>query len=706
MDQFQAIYFEECAELLDLCESYLMKLENNEASIEDIHAIFRCIHTIKGGAGTFGFSELIEFAHTFETLLDKLREQTITLNPELIKLLLKGNDIIGDLVAYHKGEGVFNKDSAHKIRLQMNHYLDDGSSLASTPHDHLLEVDDSLKIFHIIFKPHTQMMHFGNEPLYIIRALENLSCQEDDLNALKKEEDISTHSPFSITCVLNSIPSLEILVPQDAYIQWDITLCTHTSYEEICEIFEFVEDDCDLSIKQINKTPQNDSPTDSFLANDTICGQSAKETSESSSGQKEVQNTIKSETKSIRVELDRIDRLVNTVGEMVIKQAMVIDQATLLNDEEELQKQKDILSKSLHELSQHTRDLQESVMAIRAQPIRTVFSRFPRLVRELSESLGKEVILETYGENTEIDKTVIERLGEPLTHMIRNSIDHGIENKEDRIASGKSPHGTLKLNAEHRSGRIVIEIIDDGQGINRKSVLKKAIANGIVAKDQTLSDEDIDQLIFHPGFSTASEVTNVSGRGVGMDVVKRSIQSLGGRVGIQSEEGKGCRFSLTLPLTLAVMDGMIISCGKELYVIPIIHILETIKAQEEHIQKLVGNTDLLHIRKETVPLIYLSKCFNIQSNTHASNSIILILETEGGEKFGLMVDDILGQQQVVLKSLEVNYEPIQGVSAATILGNGHVALILDIGAIRHMEKPLNPIYRTFSPTQAPIALPA
>ncbi|HLD95080.1 MAG TPA: chemotaxis protein CheA, partial [Alphaproteobacteria bacterium] len=353
------------------------------------------------------------------------------------------------------------------------------------------------------------------------------------------------------------------------------------------------------------------------------------------------------------------------------------------------------LFKSLQELSQHTRELQESVMAIRAQPIKAVFSRFPRLVRELAMELSKDVHLELKGEGTEIDKTVIERLGEPLTHMIRNALDHGIETPEERIKAGKKAQGQILLNAEHRSGRIVIEISDDGKGIDRNRVLTKAKEQGIIKPDGVLPDEEIDQLIFHPGFSTAKEVTNISGRGVGMDVVKRSIQNLGGKINIQSKEGRGCIFTLTLPLTLAVMDGMIIACGEEFYVIPLIHIIETLRPTPIQVQPLIGNHDLLNIRGETIPLIYLFDVFSVkEAIQNPADSIVVVLETEGGEKYGLVVDEILGQQQVVLKSLESNYETIPGISAATILGNGHVALILDISTVKNLPPRHGIIFQT------------
>jgi two-component system chemotaxis sensor kinase CheA len=322
-------------------------------------------------------------------------------------------------------------------------------------------------------------------------------------------------------------------------------------------------------------------------------------------------------------------------------------------------------------------------MSIRAQPVKAVFSRMPRLVRELALNLGKDVRLEMDGENTEIDKTVIERLGEPLTHMIRNALDHGIESPEERVRLGKTEYGTIRLSAEHKSGRIVIKIEDDGRGINRERVLEKAKAQGILPPEANPTGEEIDHLVFHPGFSTAAEVTNISGRGVGMDVVKKSIQALGGRITIHSVEGQGCSFNLLLPLTLAVLDGMLVKVGQECFVIPIIHIMETIRPPEKNVHKLVGNLEVLDARNKNIPLVYLHQVFGVEGAiTDPTKGIVVIVETEGGEEVGLVVDELVAQQQVVLKSLEANYDPIAGISAATILGNGRVSLILDVNAFK------------------------
>ena len=401
-------------------------------------------------------------------------------------------------------------------------------------------------------------------------------------------------------------------------------------------------------------------------------------------------------TASIRVDLDKVDRLVNMVGELVITQAMLGQQASGFSVESHPE-----LIQGLQELSHHTRELQESVMAIRAQPVKALFSKAPRLVRDLSAKLNKQARLVMSGENTEVDKTVIEQLSDPLTHLIRNALDHGLETPEERIAVGKPAEGTIHLAAEHRSGRIIIEITDDGRGIDRKRVLEKAMERGLVERGQTLTDEQTDMLIFAPGFSTASAVSDVSGRGVGMDVVRKNIQDVGGRVVVQSTPGAGSRFILSLPLTLAVMDGMLVAIGGQRYVLPLTNIVESLRPAAHQARALVDVGDVLTLRGEYIRLIPLHRLFGIgNAITDPTRGLVVVVETEGGDRVGLLVDELLGQQQVVIKSLDANFRPVEGISAATILGDGRVALILDVGAIRVMGERLTAQDRQASPVAA------
>ncbi len=382
-------------------------------------------------------------------------------------------------------------------------------------------------------------------------------------------------------------------------------------------------------------------------------------------------------TPTIRVDLDRVDRLINLVGELVINQAM-LSQSVVENDTNGTSS----INMGLEELQQLTREIQDLVMAIRAQPVKPVFQRMSRIVREIADMTGKSVRLITEGENTEVDKTVIDKLAEPLTHMIRNAVDHGLETPEKRLAAGKSAEGTVRLTAKHRSGRIVIELADDGAGINREKVRQKAIDNDLIAADANLSDEEIDNLIFHAGFSTADKISDISGRGVGMDVVKRSIQALGGRINISSKPGHGSVFTMSLPLTLAVLDGMVVTVANQTLVVPLTAIVETLQPEAAAIHSFGSNQRLISIRNSFCPLVDVGRILNFRaSQANPVEGVALLVELEGGGQRALMVDAIQGQRQVVIKSLEANYTHVPGIAAATILGDGRVALILDVDTI-------------------------
>ncbi len=676
-NQFKTIYFEECNELLAVIEENLSEIKNGDQSEDRIHAVFRAIHSIKGGAGSFSFTALIEFAHLFETVLDAFRNHRLIMTEEFCEILLRSNDVLSDLVQSASAESDDVPLQLPGIREKlkaMNVASNGGDAVVLEKKTVAVKEEKSTDrkaytAFRITFKPKPGLMKSGNEPKFIIDELKSLAVINDE-------------SAFVIQANLDDLPELHALDVAVCYMWWIIDLKTESAVQRVTDSFEFVDDECDIAIdvlEEVEEIPAMVAPSP-VQKIETVIVPKESIKDQKTKPQEEVAH-------SIRVELDRIDRMVNTVGEMVIKQAMLLDKAQALTNDAS-----NTINKDLQDLTQHMRDLQEYVMAIRAQPVKTVFTRMPRLVRELSLELNKEIRIETFGENTEIDKTVIERLGEPLTHMIRNAIDHGIEKTEDRIAHGKTAYGTIRLSAEHKSGRILIEIADDGHGINRARVLQKAIAQGLVSADNTLSGEEIDNLIFLPGFSTAETVTNISGRGVGMDVVKKSIQSLGGRISIASSEGKGCRFTLTLPLTLAVLDGMIVSAGAELYIVPLVNIIESIRPNRSQISKLVGCHDILNLRNKTIPLVYLYEIFNIPNALHdPCDGIVMIVESEGGELIGLVVDELHKQQQVVIKSIEENYDPIPGISGATILGNGNVSMILDVTSLTTLGQSINDI---------------
>jgi two-component system chemotaxis sensor kinase CheA len=660
LEQFRKTYFEECAELLDALQANLDSLTNGSGDEDTLHAIFRSVHSIKGGAGAFGFDGLVAFSHVFESLLDAMREDKVPATPDVTQLLLRASDALGDIVNAARGDRALPADFASDIRSAMQEVLLGASDEASATPIHNEAVAATVDVsgeqrYRIQFTPHSEMLQKANEPLLLVKQLRKLG-------GLTIEADVS------------KLPVLDALDPEAAYIGWTFVLETGAPQSAVHEVFEFVEDDCDLKIEMLGSS----------------IGKSAEPPPSAAPGAKAAIATPANEsatapaptpTQSIRVDVDKVDRLVNLVGELVITQAMLTEQGSLLPVD-----QYPAMLHGIEALAQSARELQESVMAIRAQPVKSVFARMPRVVRDLAATLHKEVRIVTSGEMTEIDKTVIEQLNDPLTHMIRNALDHGIEGPDDRVAAGKPRQGTIHLSAAQRSGRIVIEVSDDGRGLNREKVLAKARDRGLVAPGANLTDEEIDNLIFLPAFSTADVVSNISGRGVGMDVVKRNVQALGGRISVQSRFGQGSKFTLSLPLTLAVVDGMVVSVGKETFILPLTAIIESLRPQPNDIHPVVGRGDVLALRGEYLPLTYLHRCFAIDTEVQdPCKGIVIIVQRDGAGTIGIVVDELLGQQQVVVKSLEANYDAVDGISGATILGNGRVALILDVTHLREID---------------------
>jgi len=716
LSQFKATYFEECAELLANAEETLSRLQDGSGTAEDLNAVFRCVHSIKGGAGAFAFEDLVHFAHVFETAMDALRSGRAELSPHLAELLVRGNDVLGDFVRAAQADVVLPSDHGADILAQLA-AITQGGAVPAAPAAAAVAAPPApaapaFRNYRISFVPQPAMLRTGNDPLLMVRELAALGDLE-------------------VAADRSRLPTLTEMDPQASYLAWTFTLTTDRDRQAIADVFEFVDGDtATVSIEEIQgdvdgdgwglfapspvnqgvpATPQGASvPGDvdgdgwglfaPSPANQGATAEPAKPAAPVAAAPAPAAANAGGpvHTASIRVDLDKVDRLVNMVGELVITQAMLGQQASGFSVESHPE-----LIQGLQELSHHTRELQESVMAIRAQPVKALFSKAPRLVRDLSGKLGKQARLVMSGENTEVDKTVIEQLSDPLTHLIRNALDHGLETPEERIAVGKPAEGTIHLGAEHRSGRIIIEITDDGRGIDRKRVLEKAIEKGLVERGQQLADEQIDMLIFAPGFSTASEVSDVSGRGVGMDVVRKNIQDVGGRVVVQSTPGVGSRFILSLPLTLAVMDGMLVAIGGQRYVLPLTNIVESLRPAANQARFLVDVGDVLTLRGEYIRLIPLHRLFGIgNAIADPTRGLVVVVETEGGDRVGLLVDELLGQQQVVIKSLDSNFRPVEGISAATILGDGRVALILDVGAIRAMGERLTVQDRNASATAA------
>ena len=687
-------FFQECDEQLSELESGLLAMENGIADSETVNAVFRAVHSMKGGAGIFGFDTLISFAHTFETALDGVRSGTLSATAPVIAVFLRAADLLADLVRAARENTVGDEARINTLRME----FDQINNSATVDNNVSVGLSDSIKknqinsekikekLWKIIFTPDSTLYLNANETTFLLRDIRRLGKTNIEIDESR-------------------LPELQDLDAEGAFLSWHITLESDCSENDIRDLFEFVESDCTLEISL--------EITDGFKPGEVITGDNGfkfefftpvdeEEIQESNllhSMQSDsevkqlevpqattslaVQN-IKTKADSanvavatIRVDLDRVDRMIDLVGELVINEAM-LSQRVL---EAGIARSSGV-AMALEELEHLTREIQDSVMAIRAQPVRSVFQRMPRLVREVATMTNKQVKLITEGESTEVDKTVIERISDPLTHMIRNAIDHGLESTEVRLASGKPAEGTVKLTALHRSGRIVLEVSDDGAGINRPRVRQKAIENGLISSDAQLTDEETDNLIFLPGFSTAATLSNISGRGVGMDVVRQSIQALGGRISISSWPGKGSTFTLSLPLTLAVLDGMVVSAHGHTLIIPLGAIMETLKPRRKDVFPLDGDLNVLALRGGYVPIVDVAFCLGYRSQyVDPEQSVALLVEGEGGSRAVLLVDEIHGQKQVVIKSLEANYQAVKGIAAATVMGDGRVALIVDVDAV-------------------------
>lgn len=661
LEAIKQTYFQECEELLLAMEEGLLALENGDADGEVVNAVFRAVHSIKGSGGAFGFDRLVHFAHGFETVLDHLRSGRLATNPDVISVLLRAGDMLADHVSAVRAGTPLADDTGRDISDALAALSGEEEDEGGAPADfegldfvpQIIAFDDvpTLQGWRIGFAPHAALYANANEPALLLRELARLGT-------------------LSATANLSRLPPLEELDPSEAYIAWELELSGDIPRAAVEEVFEFAGDRCALSIEAIGAAATEIVPLPQLTLPTDVEPMPAPEKKESGLA------VADAPKQSIRVDLDKVDRLVNLVGELVITQAMLSQQVAECKIP-----RASTVGNGLAELEHLLRELQESVMAIRTQPVKSVFQRMPRLVRELAAQTHKKVHLVVEGEATEVDKTVIERLGEPLTHMIRNAVDHGLESPEERLAAGKPEEGTVTLSAEHRGGRIVIEVSDDGRGIDRTRVREKAIERGLIAPGAALSDEETDNLIFMPGFSTAKEVSNISGRGVGMDVVRRNIVDLGGRIVIGSTPKQGSRFSLTLPLTLAVLDGMVVAIGDQTFVLPLTHIVESLKPRPSDIHAFGRERSLLNIRGAYVPLVMTADILNVRGAVSPDQGVVILVESQGTGRLALAVDAILGQRQVVIKSFEDNYQHIDGIAAATILGDGRVALILDVDGI-------------------------
>lgn len=673
MAQFHQVFFEESFEGLDAMESGLLNLDMGDVNVDEINTIFRAAHSIKGGSGTFGFTSVSDFTHVMETLLDEMRDGRRLITQPAVNVLLGSVDCLREMLhAIQDGAEVDQHSvSVHKASLdnELNNVPCANDAHISLPPATVVgfsEIDSQISGWSIAFSPHLHLLKTGNEPVRMFRELANLG----DLR---------------VTADLQGVPDLYELDPEECHLSWKLELDGNVSVNEIDEIFDWVEDDCDLAKQAIFKSLAvfDEQPVVAAAEINSQAPEAASSRPEPSADvkdpKKDEQKAAAKGSSSIRVDTSKIDTLINMVGELVITQSML----SLIGEHFELSKL-DQLKNGLSQLERHTRELQESVMNIRMLPISFVFSRFPRLAHDISSKLGKKIELKLVGEHTEVDKTVVELLSDPLVHLVRNSLDHGIEMPDVRLAAGKPETGTVTLEAYHRGGNIVIEVSDDGKGLDKDKLKAKAIEKGLIEPDTILTDKQTYELIFMPGFSTAEKLTDISGRGVGMDVVRRNIQALGGNIEIISTLGKGSTIAIHLPLTLAILDGQSIAVGDETYIVPLGSIIESLNIKEDRLNRVAGKGETFLLRGQYLPIIRMHEIFNVASAKHTKLTEGLLVVVEGqGVRCGLFVDDLLGQQQVVIKSLEANYRRVEGVSGATILGDGSVALILDIpGLVR------------------------
>jgi two-component system chemotaxis sensor kinase CheA len=651
LTQFHKTFFEESLEGLDAMEAALLALDSGSTDTELVHTIFRAAHSIKGGAATFGFTDVAAFTHVAESLLEEVRSERRAVEAELIELLLRSVDCLRAMLARSSsGQPVADAESealrAELVRLVSGEADATAVVAAATV--------AAVSGWEIGFSALPHLLQTGNDPLRLFRELQQLGRLE-----------------VVRAFLLDGAPQLADLDPSSCHLGWELRLHGDVARGDIDAVFDWLDGDCELTIKPLQAASSDNAAATSQQApavaqpEAPAAGRPVRETAVASS-----------EGGTIRVGIDKVDALINMMGELVITQSMLSD----IGENFQLSKLEH-LRDGLAQLERTTRELQESVMRIRMLPIGSVFNRFPRLVRDLERKLGKQVRLELHGEHTELDKTVMEKIGDPLVHLVRNAIDHGLEMPAQRKAAGKPETGMLKLNAYHEGGNIVVQISDDGAGLNRDAIVAKALQRGLIQAGQELSDADVAELIFQPGFSTAAQATDLSGRGVGMDVVRRNVRDLGGTVSVRNISGKGSTFTIALPLTLAIIDGLATAIGSERYIVPLISIVESLRLRPETVRKIAGGGEVFHFRDEYVPIMRLHRAFACaDAVTDIEQGIVVVVEDDG-RRVGLLVDDLLGQQQAVVKSLEAHYQRVQGISGATILSDGSVALIVDVSGV-------------------------
>ena len=664
--QFYQVFFEEAAEHLSTMESLLLALDVGDPSMDDLNAIFRSAHSIKGGSGTFGFNDMTEVTHVLENLLDRLRKQEMKLTDEMVNVFLEAGDVIHMQLDAHRGEGEVDAAQVKSVCEKLERLTSDigGAKPANVPVTSI-PASAAAETAYGLFEDEPAATQSAEESAYGFFDAEPAQKSSGDdaygffddatFDAPAKVDEQAygffTEEPAAAAPVVVADQSFGLFVDEPT----QLPSTPQQAQQETQQGYGFFQ--------KITPVAQESAPV-------------AKEVVEAEAPRRRASDrAAPAADTSIRVNVEKVDQLINLVGELVITQAMLTESASTVDSGlyEKLQS-------GLHQLERNTRDLQEVIMSVRMLPISFVFSRFPRVVRDLAGKLGKQVELKTLGEGTELDKGLIEKIADPLTHLVRNSLDHGIESPERRLAAGKPEKGTITLKASHQGGNIVIEVADDGGGLNRAKILGKARERGLAMRDD-MTDAEVWMLIFEAGFSTAEVITDVSGRGVGMDVVKRNIGAMGGRVEIDSVEGHGTRILIRLPLTLAILDGLSVAVGEQTYIIPLGYIIESLLMSDDDLRTVSGGGHMVHVRGEYLPLMALHEVFNVPNASVKKDARIVVIVEAEGKKIAVLVDELLGQHQVVIKSLESNFRKLPGISGATIMGDGKVALILDVAAL-------------------------
>jgi two-component system, chemotaxis family, sensor kinase CheA len=669
LSRFRDTFFEEAAEHTATIEQSLLAVEEAADQRDVLDAIFRAAHSIKGASGVFGLTAVMQFTHGLESVLDRLREGTLACDRSTIDLLLSANDVLKHLLdAAQANEAP--PESMTPVLAALN-------ALVGAPETHAgnAQGDSSKSQAHahgviIRFRPSADILRQGLDPLVLFRELSELG------------------ELTSVTLETNGLPDLGAFDPETCYLYWTIVLHTTATVSAVRDVFLFAEDGAELDVQPLDQPAASTSDSAAPSAAASIAASTAAPTvtptapppaAEERRTPGDRRRSL--EGASLRVPTQKVDRLIDLVGEIAIAQSIVTNLIDSFTPGRLGQ-----LRDAVAFLERNTRELQERVMGIRMVPIGGVFSRFPRLVRDVAAGLAKDVRVEMIGEDTELDKVVVERIGDPLTHLVRNAVDHGLEPPDARVAAGKPAEGLIRLGAYTRGGAVVIEVEDDGRGLDTERIRAKALAQGLITASQNLTTEALHQLIFEPGFSTAAAVSDLSGRGVGMDVVKRNVEELNGTVTVDSRPGRGTCVRISLPLTLAIMDGQSLAIGNTVYVLPLTAIVESLRPKRGDVTTVLGTGEVVRVRGDAVPLVRLHRCFGV-TPTHVDpcDGIVVLVEHRG-RRAALLVDELRGQHQVVIKSLDAHYRRVEGVMGATIMGDGSVALILDAPGLLRMSE--------------------